>query len=861
MRPTGNEKSSENAEIKITSQAENKEQKESHSQKHTQKSICAEITDNSEFIEENISKIQTSQGNIENMDISGITDLSLPKGCIISGLPRTCKRLSFLYKDKIYYAVDRSIISINISENTQNSKETVEYITTAESKISSMYINNDIISIGTISGEIILMKDNGNIIYKKFINEFIYNIVHTDNNVYVSLLYKIVKIDYTQDIKHTDNYEIIKEMNDISMFFSVIPAENREILAFSNSNTLFTNSITLKYSQNIVFMYTHTQPNGNINVIIGLTNRKVYFYSYSNEKLSLTQIIHVQDVLCDIIVFSYNIYIIVMSNTINIYYCMNTAECIGMVGPYDDEILKVFLDKDRISQEIANETDTNVIVNQVINQLYIVLSTGGVFKYTSNNNLLRLPVRISSSNNILDNSEYSEVYKNINRNILAMHEILQKILPLCNAPSNIISGNLSGISHLSIKNNYLVTANGPTVRVFFISRNGNIEEIFRPVIDGFPVNSVITDWAIMENGKIISEDFSLITNSNNIIKVYKPTELFQIRKRHCESAEKLLLKYNEILREYDLNSEGSIQRNSLNELLVETESFLEYIKNIYNENDKNKNNLPFTAIKQELSLTTLPHTPEKDDIQTVFENIKTDLGLSTNHFLEVDKIYGFPFEISTFIKYSKDLVLLGCKSSQRAFSNLFVLNSNLETVQKVFTHTKTITMILSQDNVIATLGKDRKIAIYRVKQGKANFSPEDTEESFRENDFGVEFLSSRIDHKKEILAAEMHDTEIITSSKDKTVNTYSIQNEGLNLIKTDKVTVPATAIHVLMINSHKYTMLGNNNGYIFINGNTKKLHNSRITNIRSYTSEDGQQFIITASEEGIIRTTKLSDLQ
>ncbi|KAI5193053.1 hypothetical protein NEMIN01_2385 [Nematocida minor] len=790
-------------------------------------------------------------------------------GNAMAGIPRKNRTLSVLYKGRIFYALDRAVVSVPVEERAGSTcgavYSNIEYMTTVDSTISAMYINYDTVSLGTVAGEVVLMDlKSSSILFKDSVNTAVYSISHTQESILVSIQYQLLKIEIETSTSEKvcsnkctmenasetacNNYTTVREMNDIVLFSDVIHTNGGSVVVYSNSNSLFVDEQCVTYTGNVVFARAICLPDGSVRVVTGLSTRKVYIYEYQNKKLKLKHLVTTQSLISDGILLPNNT-LIVLNNSISIYEHSSMMECVGMVGPYDEDIVKALVATDSAASSSSalshaahspiDNADTlstphNVTtsaagsssaseVDRIIDSLYIILSSGGVFKYAPRKKTLpssdSMPCPVNNSNPslLIAHSALTSVY-----------HMLDRLSALRNTAVNITSGNMAPIKAMEVYKDCVITASASTVRMFKI-RNHQLVEVFRPVIDGFPVNAFVTDW----NGD------SLLTNSNNILKVYKSTKLYTfVVNDVIEKIEPFISKYASYI---SLLSDSAVDFDKLkNDSVIlekEVEHFTKNSLSIYDH-------LAFTAVKQELSLTTVPiPSPTPEESEYIYKTIGADTGLSNNHLLETDKIYGFPFEISTMLKINQTL-LVSCNSSQKEFSNLFVLNKDLETVQKVFAHTKTITHILSSESVVLTIGKDRAIAIYRMLQNE---------------NAPVELLDTKTDHKKEILTGYFRDNRIITASKDNTVKTYEIKNEKLSIVKTETVYNPVTSINSLEIKTKTVLILGDTNGCLTIDNIKHKLHNAPITHIEIYRSK-AETSIITATNEGVLKITDIRDL-
>ncbi|KAI5192448.1 elongator complex protein 2 [Nematocida sp. AWRm77] len=279
--------------------------------------------------------------------------------------------------------------------------------------------------------------------------------------------------------------------------------------------------------------------------------------------------------------------------------------------------------------------------------------------------------------------------------------------------------------------------------------------------------------------------------------------------------------------------------------------------NLYRQNRKKKEDaaLSFTATQQELSLTTLPSNPEEKERCTVASVSLSEMGLLTNQFCEVGKVYGFPFEIKELKALPGKMVVLGCKSSQKEFSSLFVLNTEYQIVQRVEAHTLNITKIAvspSQEH-ICTVGRDRKVALFGVVEGRERFAEAEVLPAFKSTDWGVKLLDVQRDHQREIFAVTFSSdgTAVYTSSRDKRLSTYSITEQGLSLVSQVETDGHVTALY------HSRTLFqGTEEGEVIAGQRKTKLHSAPIQHITMVQTHPPK--LLTATEDGVIKTTALS---
>lgn len=828
-------------------------------------------------------------------------------GNVAVGASRKNRTLSALYRNRIFYVVDRAIISVQVEEEikdrflvkTKNTAEiaeydAVEYITTVESTISAMHIRDGTISLGTVSGEIVLMDMENKILFKDNIQTGIYSISHTERSILVAVQYALLQVEISGidhsaenisadalDAKYREcglskrKYQVIHEMNDIVLFSDTIETRKERILIYSNSNSIFIGGQCIKYTGNIMFTRAISLPDGSIRIVTGLSTRKVHIYTYKDEIIKLQHLITTKGLITDGILLPTNT-LIVLNNSINIYDHRKQMECVGMVGPYDEDITKVLLvrtlkksektglerDKDNLQAHILNgeheaahikSTDeSKLALSQILNSLYIILDSGGIFKYLPQKKSLTPPEETEEYQN--DGKKRTEI--EASSVLCGIYNKLNAISKQWSGTENISSGNTGRIKSLHVSGNCIITASGPWVRIFKV-QNRRLCEVFRPIVDGFPINGVISDW----NGQFLA-------NSNNILKVYTPTQLYNIVINDMFSKiETLAEEYEKCL----VQKKTSI--NTEQELAQKTALLRNKIDICMPERIQQNTQLPFTAVKQELSLTTVPVShPSTEEIDYIYSTIQCDLGLANNHLVEKEKIYGFPFEISTITKAGDSMVLISCSSSQKEFSNLFVLNSQLEIVQKIFVHSKTITHVLVSNKIVATIGKDRRIAVYKVcllsSISKAeHITIHRTEKPGKIEDFGLELLDTRIDHRKSILAACIAENRIVTSSRDKTLITYTIDQEKLQIETVQQINTPITAVKALdkaatALNTSINTrlVLGDDTGHMHIGPNKHKIHNSAITHIDLYRSDE-RDYFVTASEDGVLKIIGAEELQ
>ncbi|OAG31447.1 elongator complex protein 2 [Nematocida displodere] len=253
---------------------------------------------------------------------------------------------------------------------------------------------------------------------------------------------------------------------------------------------------------------------------------------------------------------------------------------------------------------------------------------------------------------------------------------------------------------------------------------------------------------------------------------------------------------------------------------------------------KEKEGTPFTAATQELSLTNLPQKQEQEEEEIIYAQALTETGLQSHPFYESHKAYGYPFEMKDVKCLRNRFILSCCKSSQKAHSSLFVSDMEYEIVQRLEVHTLNITKILvsASASFVLTVGRDRRLALFRVEEeGGSTAQP-------------LTLLDTRIDHKREILAAAFskNGTEIYTSGKDRKLLRYSIVGGSLDLQETASVPDPVTAL----LDTPLGLLKGTESGALLTPTQSYKLYNTPVVHLVQQTGllETG---IIAASHDGI----------
>lgn len=374
----------------------------------------------------------------------------------------------------------------------------------------------------------------------------------------------------------------------------------------------------------------------------------------------------------------------------------------------------------------------------------------------------------------------------------------------------IISGHTSAINSIEVfQGKMILTASeDKTVRVFKF-QNGDLSEVFRPVVGGYPIKS-----AAYFNSSTIA-----VACEENVLRIYKATAL-----------------YNHIIGD-NILGDNIPGINGIDEI-------------------DSPENIPFTAQTHELSLTNTPYTPRKEKQEEILTGPLTDTELSNNPFYEVYKTYGFPFEIEDMKCIENKLVLVSCRASQKEFASLFVLNTRFEIVQTLQVHTRTIKRIIisPKKKIVATFGRDRRVSIFEVLSGRSNFSETEVLPGFTETDKGLKLLDSRVDHTREILSATFSADEayLFTSSKDKTLIEYSISDKTLKFISKKNISSYAYSLAF----NNTSLLMGTEKGSVLFKDSSYSLHNSPITHLK-VSEIEGNLCLISGTSDGILRVDKL----
>ncbi|KAH9385260.1 uncharacterized protein NEMAJ01_0156 [Nematocida major] len=760
-------------------------------------------------------------------------------GASLAGFPRSGKMLSCLYNGRVYYAVGRSVVSVPVGFGDQEAS--IEYITTAESSISAMHINMETILVGTLSGEVIGVSLKNQVLFKRRVESTVYSLLYAPGKIFFSLMYKMMAMEYRPGAESAVCVEgagtVLQQMNDIVQHISVVQAKDTRVVAYASTDTLFVNSQMVKYVANVVFMQAVLTGSGAVRIVTGLTNRRIYIYEYENDQIVLKNLVYTCGMISGGVVLE-DMLVAVLTDSISIYACGKNAERLCMLGPYNEDIVKVFVKEPDTSA--GGKGRGKCDYREVVGRICIALGTGGIFGYMPSRGADECQLR---SPKTLGEKIAQKLPQEEHALLETLHSTLSEMEALTKSCTNVASGNLARIKDMHTNGKWIVTASGPTTRVFSVE-GGRIVEVFRPTVDGFPINAVVPDW----NG-------SFLINSNNILKVYTPTQIYRMLARGgARAIQQLIERYNSLLEECRrqgpearIGAEAKLLQNALAE--------------VAGGDAESKDPVPFTAVKQELSLSTIPQAPcGPEEREYILSTIRSEPGLSANHFLEVDKVYGFPFEISTFVKAKDTMLLVSCKSSQKAFSNVFVLNKSLEIVQKVHVHAKTVTHIFVSGETVLTLGKDRRAAVYRIACEQSALPKSELTEWFKPGDFGLVLLDSRIDHKKEILAGHIGGSTVITSSKDKTINTYAIEDSALVLKHTETVQVPITSINSVSVRiDAPEIVMGDADGDLHLGGKVYKAHNREVTHIGECTGPE--RYLVTASGEGILKAIPVQEFE
>ncbi|KAI5180050.1 elongator complex protein 2 [Nematocida sp. AWRm80] len=364
---------------------------------------------------------------------------------------------------------------------------------------------------------------------------------------------------------------------------------------------------------------------------------------------------------------------------------------------------------------------------------------------------------------------------------------------------SLVSGHTKEITSLDILDDLIMTCSeDKTVRIFQL-KNNQLQEVFRPLTGGHALSSAV----------FLNKHTIAVTGEENILRIYNSTQLYRTAVLGEDS----------------------------------------------------DTNIPFTAVQQELSLTNLPHTPEPEEQEHILSGMQMEIGLSSNPFYETHKIYGFPFEIRYTRAIKDKMILSCCKSSQQSFSALFVLNTSFDIIQKIESHTLNIKQILvsPSEDLVATIGRDRRVSLYKRLDGIEHFPEEERLKDFQPTDSGLKLLDSRIDHKREIhsLSFSPDSTILYTSSKDTTIISYTTQNNKLDHLATTTTQTEITSLACLPISTNQpnqpnYCLVqGSISGMVTCSLFSLWLHNSPILYM-SFIKYSDILYLVSVTRTGIL---------
>jgi len=356
------------------------------------------------------------------------------------------------------------------------------------------------------------------------------------------------------------------------------------------------------------------------------------------------------------------------------------------------------------------------------------------------------------------------------------------------------SGHTGAVRSLEVLGPLLITSSqDSTVRVFRVSEKGEVAEVFRPLVSGHEMYSA----DFLEDGVVAS------AADENILRIHTETSLYR--------------------------------------------------KTVGKEEKKG---LPYTAVQQELSLTTIPHTPAEEDQKQMESAALADSLMHVNAFCEHQRVYGFPFQIREMKCIRGRAVLIGCHASQKQFAALYVVNKRYRIVQKLEIHVLGIRKIAISPcgEFAVTAGRDRRVSLLRITRGRGKFAAEEVLPAFEEEDTGVKLADLREDHTREILSVcfSSDSARFFSASKDRKVITYRIEGDRLVMEETETVQEVVTSLY------HEGTLFkGTVKGDVVAGGNSHRLHNSPVTQISS-VEVGGTRYLVTATEDGVIRTDFLT---
>lgn len=288
---------------------------------------------------------------------------------------------------------------------------------------------------------------------------------------------------------------------------------------------------------------------------------------------------------------------------------------------------------------------------------------------------------------------------------------------------HILGGHTRRVRSVEVRNGLILTASDDrTIRMFRIEQ-GRAVEVFRPLTGGHAIASA----------SFITENTLIAAPEDTVMRVLEGTQLFA----HSVSAGE--------------------KKNQEQDLPLECK------------------NIPFTAGKQELSLTNLPvfaiSEEEKDQI---LRDFPTDVLLRTQQFHETQKVYGHPFESACVKCLDGSLILSASRASQKQHASLFITDARTyEVKERIDVHSLGITQIITTETQehILTVGRDRLIAIFRYDRASKK----------------VALLDTACHHRRAVLAAafvevdaydQSRNISVITTGKDKMMHIYTMEEAG-----------------------------------------------------------------------------------
>jgi WD40 repeat protein len=263
---------------------------------------------------------------------------------------------------------------------------------------------------------------------------------------------------------------------------------------------------------------------------------------------------------------------------------------------------------------------------------------------------------------------------------------------------------------------------------------------------------------------------------------------------------------------------------------------------------------------QELSLSNIATEPESGK-EKAFSTLGTERALSSEVFQEIHKEYGHPFEVESLCVIKGKMILSANRASTCTHAKLVVSNMRYEVVQRIESHSQSITSICAavDGTLVSSVGRDRRCTLYQAVSREA--ASEEITGEFKEGDCGLRMVCSVRDHKKMPTGSvfSRDSTHLSTCGRDGNVFRYRIQENGLKMVMNKGFGEEISSIEEY----EDVLFLGSVSGDIHLvsmsSGDVRSLriHNSRVNRLKVSRLRE-KPFLISASH--VLQITPLSFL-